>query len=274
MAVWRELVVNMTYADGKILAEVIDGVGVITFNQPEKHNAMSAGMWRGTEEALIAWENDDAVRVLVITGAGEKAFISGADISEFATLRSAADAQAEYDRATSAGRARLASFPKPVIARIGGWCLGGGLAVAMQADIRIATEGSTFGIPAARLGLAYGFDMVQTLVSLVGAANARRLLFTGERINATEALRIGLVNQMVANDKLTETVDALTRTIADNAPLTIHAAKLAVRQTLLSAAERDTAAIAAAVAACYASADYKEGRAAFAEKRSPKFQGK
>ena len=264
---------SMQYADGKILVDVKDGVGVITFNQPEKHNAMSAGMWRGTAEALTAWQNDPAVRALVITGAGDKAFVSGADISEFASLRSAADAQIEYDRATSAGRAQLATFPKPVIARIGGWCLGGGLAIAMQADIRIATEASVFGIPAARLGLAYGFDMVQTLVSLVGAANARQLLFTGSRIPAAEALRIGLINQMVANDKLGETVDALTRTIADNAPLTIAAAKLAVRQTLLSAAERDTAAIAAAVATCYASADYAEGRKAFAEKRPPRFTG-
>src|SRR5215469_11253252 len=166
----------MELAGGKILAEAHERVGLITFNQPAKHNAISIEMWAGLEEVLQAWENDETVRVVVLTGAGEKAFVSGADISQFEKLRSDADAQREYERLTRGGRDRLATFPKPTIARIRGYCLGGGLAIAMMADLRIAAEASEFGIPAARLGIAYGFENIQTLVSLIGPANARMML--------------------------------------------------------------------------------------------------
>ncbi len=155
------------FASGKILAEAADGVGLITFNQPEKRNAMSVEMWDGLTAILDRWRDDPAVRVVVLTGAGDKAFVSGADISQFEKSRSNADAQRDYDKLTSAGREKLAAFPKPVIARIQGFCLGGGLGIAMQADIRIASDDSAFGIPAAKLGIAYGFDMVRRLMSLV-----------------------------------------------------------------------------------------------------------
>jgi enoyl-CoA hydratase/carnithine racemase len=262
------------YAGGRMLAEMEDGVGLIIFNQPEKRNAMSVEMWQGLVDILDRFAADDAVRVVVMTGAGHQAFVSGADISQFAQQRADADAQREYDRLTSAGRERLASFAKPVIARIRGFCLGGGVGIAMQADLRIAAVDSVFGIPAPRLGIAYGFDMVRKLVSLVGPAHAKMLLLTGRRIDATEAQRIGLINKVVDDAELSDVVLDLAREIADNAPLSVRAAKLAVNEAVRDAAERDAEAVAAAVAACFDSADYREGRTAFMEKRSPRFQGR
>ena len=262
------------YANGKMLAAIDAGVGRITFNQPEKRNAMSVEMWDGLTEILDAWEHDPNVRVVVLSGAGDKAFVSGADISQFAKSRSNADAQREYDKLTSAGRRKLAAFPKPVIARIQGFCLGGGLGIAMQADLRIASDDSAFGIPAAKLGIAYGFDMVARLVSLVGQAHARTLLFTGERITAAEAGRIGLVNQLTTPETLDATVDKLARSIAGNAPLSIAGMKFILAQVLNDPAHRDMPGVDAAVATCFDSADYTEGRTAFMEKRKPAFQGR
>ncbi|MDE2198037.1 MAG: enoyl-CoA hydratase/isomerase family protein [Rhodospirillales bacterium] len=264
----------MQYAEGKMLAEIEGGVGLVTFNQPEKRNAMSVGMWQGLVEILDAFEADDEVRVVILTGAGHKAFVSGADISQFEQQRADSNAQADYDRVTSAGRARLAGFAKPVIARIRGFCLGGGLGLAMQADLRIASADAQFGIPAARLGIAYGFDMVSKLVSLVGPAHARTLLYTGQRIDAAEAERIGLVNRTVAEEDLIDTVLDLARTLAENAPLTLRAAKLAVGEAVKVESERNLAAVDAAIAACFDSADYREGRTAFMEKRPPRFLGR
>jgi enoyl-CoA hydratase/carnithine racemase len=262
----------MEFADGRMLAEVAGGIGTITFNNPDKRNAMSLEMWRGLVEILDRFAADAAVRVVVLTGAGPKAFVSGADISQFGSQRADAAAQRDYDALTSAGRARLAAFPRPVIARIRGYCLGGGIGIALRADLRIAAEDAEFGIPAARLGLAYGADMARQLVALVGPAHARMLLYTGARIGAREAERIGLVNRTVRAEDLAETVADLARTIAANAPLSVRAAKLAV-----DAAETpgrvDEAELEAAIAACFDSADYREGRAAFQEKRPPKFIG-
>ena len=262
-----------SFASGKMLAAVRDRVGLITFNQPDKRNAMSVEMWDGLAAILDAWEQAPDVQVVVLAGAGDKAFVSGADISQFEKSRNNADAQKEYDRLTSAGRAKLAAFCKPVIARIQGFCLGGGLGIALQADIRVAAEGSTFGIPAAKLGIAYGFDMVRRLASLVGPAHAATLLFTGERIGAAEAARIGLVNQIVPAAALEETVATIARGIAANAPLSITGMKLILRQAVLDPAERDMDAVAQVVAACFDSADYAEGRTAFMEKRKPVFHG-
>ena len=265
---------TMTFADGKMLAEVEAGVGLITFNQPEKRNAMSVDMWLGLGEILERFRDSNDIRVIVLTGAGHKAFVSGADISQFEKQQDDADAQHEYDRLTSAGRAKLAEFPKPVIARIRGFCLGGGLGIAMQADLRIAAQDSQFGIPAARLGIAYGFDMVRKLTSLVGPAHARTLLYTGTRIDSAEAGRIGLVNRVVPDEELSDLVLDLARTIADNAPLSVRAAKLAVNEAVKSESERDVDAVHAAVAQCFDSADYREGRTAFMEKRAPQFKGR
>ncbi len=262
------------YAGGKMLAESDDGVGLVTFNQPDKRNAMSVAMWDGLGEILDAFAADPDIRVVVLTGAGNRAFVSGADISEFEKQRGDAAARREYDRLTMAGRATLARFPKPMIARIRGYCLGGGLAIAMSADLRIAGRDSEFGIPAARLGIAYGFDMTQVLVSLVGPAHARMLLYSGSRIDAAEAQRIGLINRMVPDEDLSDMVVDLARTIADNAPLSVTAAKLIVNETMKAERERDMAAVERAVAACFDSEDYREGRRAFMDKRTPRFLGR
>jgi len=262
------------YAGGKMLAARQDGVGVVTFNQPSKHNAISVEMWGGLGQILDEFAADDSVRVVVLTGAGDRAFVSGADISQFEQQRSNADAQRAYDEQTSVGRRKLSSFPKPTIARIRGYCLGGGLAIAMQTDLRIASSDSQFGIPAAKLGIAYGFDGLRNLVSLVGPANARMIMYTGERFRAEEALRIGLVNRVVAADDLEAHVFELAQTIASNAPLSVAASRLTINQLLLDAEDRDQAAVARASVACFDSEDYREGRAAFLEKRKPQFKGR
>jgi len=264
----------MEFAGGRMLAETEAGIGLITFNQPGKRNAMSVEMWGGLGEILDAFAADAAIRAVVLTGAGHKAFVSGADISQFEEQRGTEDARAAYDRLAGSGRAKLAAFPKPVIARIRGFCLGGGLAIAMQADLRIAAEDSQFGIPAARLGIAYGFDMVTKLVSLVGPAHARMLLYSGARIDAQEAQRIGLVNRVVSNEDLSDTVLDLARRIADNAPLSVAASKLSVAEAEKDAGARDMAAVQRAIAACFDSDDYREGRTAFLEKRVPGFSGR
>ena len=260
------------YADGKMLADVAGGIGRITFNQPEKRNAMSVGMWYGLEEILNDFAEDAAVRVIVMAGAGDKAFVSGADISQFESQRASGNAQLEYDRLTSAGRARLAAFPKPVIASIRGFCLGGGLGIAMQADIRLAATGSAYGIPAAKLGIAYGYDMVSRLVSLVGQAHARVLLFGGERIDAAEAERIGLINKCVPEDALDAEVNKLASSIANNAPMSVLTMKRGVNEVMKP--DGDRAMIDAAVAACFDTEDYREGRVAFMEKRKPVWKGR
>ncbi len=263
----------MEYAGGKMLAEVSDGVGLVTFNQPEKRNAMSVEMWQGLGAILDRFAADSAVRVVVLTGAGDKAFVSGADISQFEKNRANADAQVEYDRLTSAGRRKLGAFPKPVIARIRGFCLGGGVGIAMQADLRIASADSQFGIPAARLGIAYGFEMVRALVSLVGPAHARMILYTGGRVDAVEAMRIGLVNRVVAPEMIERDVTLLARQIAENAPLSLASSKLAVAASLQDPVDRDLEGLRRASQACFDSADYREGRTAFMEKRRPQFIG-
>ncbi len=265
---------SKSFADGKMLAAVEGGVGLVTFNQPEKRNAMSVAMWQGLGEILDEFADDDAVRVVILTGAGHKAFVSGADISQFEKARSNADAQREYDRLTSAGRDKLANFPKPTIARIRGFCLGGGLGIAMMADLRIAAQDSAFGIPAARLGIAYGPDMTRRLVQLVGPAHARMLLYTGARIDAEEAQRIGLVNRTVKDDELSDVVLELAGTLADNAPLSLRAAKVMVEQVTRDESRRDRIAMDAVIQACFDSEDYREGRTAFMEKRRPIFKGR
>jgi enoyl-CoA hydratase/carnithine racemase len=266
--------VAQEYAGGKMLAARQDGVGVVTFNQPSKHNAISVEMWGGLGQILDEFAADDSVRVVVLTGAGERAFVSGADISQFEQQRSNADAQRAYDEQTSVGRLKLSSFPKPTIARIRGYCLGGGLAIAMQTDLRIASSDSQFGIPAAKLGIAYGLEGLHNLVSLVGPANARMIMYTGERFGADEALRIGLINRLLPPEELESHVLELARTIANNAPLSVAASRLTISQLLIDAQERDQSAIARASVACFDSEDYREGRAAFLEKRKPQFKGR
>jgi enoyl-CoA hydratase/carnithine racemase len=263
-----------SYAEGKILAATDGGVGIITFNNPEKRNAMSLQMWEGFGEALTALRDDDNVRVVVLTGAGDKAFVSGADISQFEKERHNAEASEEYSRRSAAQRALFADYPKPTIACIRGFCLGGGMLVAMLSDIRIAAETSQFGIPAARLGIAYGYDGLKHLVSLVGPSWARLLMYTGMRIDSAEALRIGLVERVLPDAELWDATMAIARTISGNAPLAIKAAKLTIREVLKDPGQRDMEAIKNIGIACMDSEDFREGRRAFMDKRKPQFKGR
>ena len=263
-----------SYADGKILQSVTDGVGVITFNNPAKRNAMSLDMWEGLGSALIELRDNDDVRVVIMVGAGDKAFVSGADISQFEKVRHNAAASEEYSKKSEAQRALLANYPKPIIACIRGFCLGGGMQVAMAADIRIASDNSQFGIPAAKLGIAYGYDGLRHLVSLVGPSWARLIMYTGMKIGSAEALRIGLVDRVSPDAELWDATVEIARTISGNAPLAIKAAKITIAQVVKDPDKRDMAAIKQVGTDCMDSADFREGRQAFMEKRKPKFTGR
>ncbi|MBR0824440.1 enoyl-CoA hydratase/isomerase family protein [Bradyrhizobium manausense] len=265
---------EISFADDKILKAVSDGVGTVTFNNPDKRNAMSLEMWEGFGQALTSLRDDDAVRVVVLRGAGGKAFVAGADISQFEKTRHNAAASEEYAKRSEAQRALLANYPKPTIACIQGFCVGGGMQVAMLTDIRIASASSQFGIPAAKLGIAYGYDGLRHLVSLVGPSWARLLMYTGMRIDAAEALRIGLVERVIPDDELWGAVMEIAHTVSENAPLAIKAAKITIAQILKDAGDRDMEAIKAIGTACMDSADFREGRQAFMEKRKPQFSGK
>ena len=263
-----------SYADGKILQSVTDGVGVITFNNPAKRNAMSLDMWEGLGSALIELRDNDDVRVVIMVGAGDKAFVSGADISQFEKVRHNAAASEEYSKKSEAQRALLANYPKPIIACIRGFCLGGGMQVAMAADIRIASDNSQFGIPAAKLGIAYGYDGLRHLVSLVGPSWARLIMYTGMKIDSAEALRIGLIDRVSPDAELWDATMEIARTISGNAPLAIKAAKITIAQVLKDPDKRDMNAIKQVGTDCMDSADFREGRQAFMEKRKPKFTGR
>jgi len=265
---------DKSFADGKILQSVSEGVGVITFNNPEKRNAMSLDMWEGLGHALVELRDDRDVRVVIMVGAGDKAFVAGADISQFEKTRHNAEASEEYSKRSAAQRALLADYPKPTIACIRGFCLGGGMQVAMLADIRIASENSQFGIPAAKLGIAYGYDGLKHLVSLVGPSWARLLMYTGTRIDSAEAVRIGLVDRVVPDAQLWSATTEIARTISGNAPLAIQAAKITIAQVLKDPDARDMNAIKQIGTACMDSEDFREGRRAFMEKRKPRFTGK
>jgi enoyl-CoA hydratase len=265
---------DKSHADDKILQSITDGVGVITFNNPEKRNAMSLDMWQGLGLALVELRDDPGVRVVILVGAGDKAFVSGADISQFEKTRHNAAASEEYSKRSAAERALLADYPKPTIACIRGFCLGGGMQVAMLADIRIAAENSQFGIPAAKLGIAYGFDGLRNLVSLVGPSWARLLMYTGMRIDSAEAVRIGLVDRVVPDTELWGATLDIARTISHNAPLAVQAAKITIAQVLKDPDKRDMDAIKQVGLACMDSEDFREGRRAFMEKRKPQFRGR
>src|SRR6202012_2850114 len=252
-----------SFADGKILKSITDGVGIITFNNPDKRNAMSIEMWDGLGAALTELREDDHVRVVILTGAGDKAFMSGADISQFEKNRHNAQASEEYNRKSEAQRAVLAHFPKPTIACIRGFCLGGGMQVAMSADMRFASDNSQFGIPAAKLGIAYAYDGLKHLVSLGGPSQARLRMFQGMRMDSAEALRIGLVDRVIADGKLWDETFEVARTISINAPLSIKASKLTIAQVLKDQDARDMAAVKAISTACMDSEDFREGRQAF-----------
>ena len=259
----------------RILARIDDdGVGWITFNNPARHNALSLEMWQGLGDALEQFCGDDRVRVAVMTGAGGKAFVSGADISEFDTKRGSAEQKATYGEVAGRANVWLARFEKPLLGMIRGYCIGGGLATALSADVRFATPTSTFGIPAAKLGLGYDYPGIAKLARLVGPSRARDILFSARFMDAEEALRIGLINFVIADDQLEAEVVAYARRVAGNAPLTVKAAKAAVEVFERGGDRAAVEEVQALVNACFDSDDYKEGRKAFAAKRKPEFRGR
>ena len=257
----------------KMISRKDGGVGWMIFNNPERHNAISLEMWEAALEIMAAFAADPAVRVMIVTGAGGKAFASGADISKFKDERQEAAAVAHYQATTQKAYSAIQGMAIPTIAMVRGYCIGGGTAAAVCCDIRICTENAKFGVPAAKLGLGYGLQRAEPLVNLVGPAYAKEMFFTGRQFDAREAERMGLVNRVVPDDQLEATVQEMARTIADNAPLTVRTAKLVVGEVLKDARDRDVAATERAVDACFSSNDYKEGHAAFAEKRKPRFTG-
>jgi enoyl-CoA hydratase/carnithine racemase len=256
-----------------MLAHVEDGVGWMTFNNPDRLNAMKLEMSRATVTILEAFEASDQVRVVIMRGAGDKAFVSGADISEFAEHRSSPESRAHFDEWAAASARAFASLSKPLIAMIRGYCIGGGLATALQADLRVCSDDSQFAVPAARLGLGYGFEGIKKLTHIVGPTMAAEIMLTARRFTAAEAHHMGLVNRVVPSGALESTVADLAETIAGNAPLTVRAAKAAVRETFKDPERRDPDRMAALVEACFRSSDYAEGRQAFMQKRTPNFTG-
>ena len=258
----------------KMIARTEGGIGWMIFNQPEKHNAVSYEMWLAVPKIIAAFEADPAVRVIVLAGAGEKAFVSGADISEFEKKRGTADAIKVYDDAGNAAHAALNAALKPSISMIRGICIGGGLAITLSTDLRICSSDSVFAVPAARLGLGYRYSGIKKLVDIVGPAFAKEIFFTAGKFTAEDARIMGLVNRVVPPAELEAYVHKVASTISGNAPLTIKAAKLAINAAADDPDCRRFDEIDEAIKACFDSEDYVEGRRAFMEKRRPAFKGR
>ena len=257
----------------KMLSRKDGGVGYVVFNNPERHNAVSLEMWAATRSILDDFRSDDAVRVVVLTGNGGKAFVSGADISKFGNERATQDGIAKYNATTEQAFSGVHDFPKPTIAMIRGYCIGGGMALATCCDMRIATPGSKFGIPAAKLGLGYDYKGVKRLMNVVGPSFAKEIFFTARQFDAEEARQMGFVNRVVPDAELESYVKTYADTIAGNAPLTVGSIKLIVGEALKDESARDMKATMASVTRCFESKDYIEGRTAFMEKRKPAFTG-
>ena len=258
----------------KMIARKDGHVGTMIFNNPERHNAVSFEMWEKVGTILDDFRGDPNVRVVVLTGAGGKAFVSGADISKFESQRASAEDNTIYAAKSAGAYEGIYNFPKPTIAKIHGYCIGGGMNLAVCCDMRIATAGSKFGVPAGRLGLGYGYTPVKRLADIVGISRATQFLFTAQQIGAEEALQIGLLNKMVDDADLDPTVADMAAAIADNAPLTIALVKASAREITRTEGAVDHDKLKTMSNACFSSADFKEGRTAFMEKRKPRFQGK
>lgn len=262
-----------TLADGGLMVDRDGPVARITFNNPARRNAMTFAMWRDLAACLEELAQDQGLRVVILTGAGDRAFVSGADISEFEEKRGSADAISVYNAAVARAGAAIEALPVPIIAAIRGACIGGGMGIALRCDLRLCSTDARFGIPAARLGLGYDLRDLAIVAAAIGAQCAADMLYSARYFDAEEAKTSGLVLRVLDPDALLPAVEELAKSIAANAPLTIRAAKAglrALRRAPTAEAEREVNSL---VASCFASADYAEGRAAFAARRAPVFKG-
>jgi enoyl-CoA hydratase len=246
----------------------------IRFNNPARHNALSVDMWAAIPKLLAQAEQDNQIRLIVFSGEGEKAFVSGADISQFEDMRAAREAVKHYEAMAEEALMGIYNCAKPTLSCIRGFCLGGGVNVAISCDIRIASTDSVFSIPAARLGLGYRFSALKNLVDLVGPGAAKDLFFTARKIDGTEAKSLGLVSRICSPEELPALLAEYTSAMANNAPLTIGAGKTIIKEMLKPSDDLDMEHCRRAILACFESEDYAEGRRAFMEKRKPSFTGK
>ena len=261
-------------ATDKMLARKEGRVGTLIFNNPERHNAVSLDMWQAATVILADFARDEDVRVVVITGAGGKAFVSGADISKFESERATQEAVERYNATSAAFYSSLYSFPKPTLAQVQGYCIGGGLNLAICCDLRFCTEGSRFALPAARLGLGYGYAGLKRFFDTIGPSHTKDIFFSARQFGAAEALAMGVVNKVLPEAELAGFVKGYADAIAENAPLTIAAIKRTAIEALKPESERNLKLVDEMVARCFASQDYIEGRTAFMEKRKPAFKGR
>jgi enoyl-CoA hydratase/carnithine racemase len=257
-----------------ILVQPAGAIATVVINRPKMRNAISLAMWTEIARVTEGLAKDDSVRAIVYRGAGREAFASGADISEFTQNRKDTESALRYNAQTSAAYTTIRECPKPTIAMIFGFCIGGAMAVAMACDMRFAAEGSKFGIPAARLSIIYGADSVGQLVDLVGPAYAKDILYSARTVGDREALAMGFIQRLLPPDELEEYTYDYLRKIADNAPFSVQGAKLTIESYLLGLTEERRKKLKALGLEAFESEDYKEGTRAFLEKRAPRFRGR